>query len=227
MRRTQIFVTAETLLVAVVLMLIFSAGVAVPVNAQTTVVSIKPAEVEVPEPGQIFTVDVNITDVTNLYGYEFKLFWKNDVLNLTTAVRPPGHFLEPVISPENIFAGKWEIKNDFNATHGRFWAVVTLTAPETAKNGSGVLARLNFTGINMGTTPLILSNGREGPVKLSDDKVKPIPHTGENGIVTVIPEFSINTVVPLLLIASLTAITAAKLTRSKKRLGANVTKGQL
>jgi len=148
-------------------------------------VSINPPEVTI-EVGQQFTVDLNITDVTNLYGYEIMIWYLNSIVNATKAVRPPGHFMEPS-DPANQFVAKWEIKNNFNATHGRIWLGFTLLAPEPAKSGSGILARITFVGLSEGSTPIILNNypGAQGPVKLADNTGAPIPHTAQDGLVTV------------------------------------------
>lgn len=219
MKNTKILKVGKTLLFATLFLLI-SIAVIKHVNAQTTVVSVKPASVEIPEPNQTFTVDLNITDVTNLFGYELKLWYKNDVLQALSVERPSGHILEPT-DPANQFQAKWEIKNDFNATHGRIWLSFMRLAPETGSNGSGILARVTFNGTNVGTTPLVLNNypGSQGPVKLASYPAgAAITHTADDGAVTVIPEFSIKMILPLLLLTSLIAIGIANLARSKKHL---------
>jgi hypothetical protein len=146
--------------------------------AQTTLLSLKPSEITV-DPDQEFTIDINITNVVNMYAYELKIYYKNSILNATSAVRPPGHFMEPT-DPANQFIPKWEIKNNYNATHGRIWLGFTLLAPEAPKSGSGILARITFQAIGSGTTPLNLKD-----TKLADSSGNPIPHTAQDGLVTV------------------------------------------
>jgi len=184
------------------------------VKAEGTVVSILPTEVTIDEPGQTVTVDLNITEVTNLYAYEIKIWFKNDIVNATEVVRPEGHFLEPS-DPTKEFVVKWEINNTFNGTHGRIWLSYTLLAPETARTGSGILAKITFEGLEIGTTPVILNNypGSQGPVKLADNTASPIPHTVQDGTINVIPEFSITI---LLLILALSSVVLAGLMKSKK-----------
>lgn len=218
MKKTKIFMIGKTLLIATLFSLFISITVIGQVNATTTVVSIKPAAVEVPEPGQTFIVDINITDVTDLFGYEIKLWYANDVLQAISVERPSGHLLEPQ-DPISQFSPKWEIKNDFNATHGRIWLSFTLLAPETGRTGSGILARITFNGTDVGTTSLVLNNypGTQGPVKLASYPAgDPITHTADDGIITVIPEFSIEMILALFLVTSLTAIAVANLARSRK-----------
>lgn len=228
MKNTKILKVGKTLLFATLFLLI-SIAVIKHVNAQTTVVSVKPASVEIPEPNQTFTVDLNITDVTDLFAYEIMLWYKNDVLEATNVERPSGQILEPS-DPANQFQAKWETKNDFNASHGRIWLSFTLLAPETGKSGSGILARVTFNSTNAGTTPLVLNNypGTQGPVKLASYPAgSPITHTADDGAVTVIPEFSIKMILPLLLLTSLIAIGIANLARSKKHLQPTTTKSAL
>lgn len=148
------------------------------VEGQTTVVSMEPAKVKVAL-NQIFTVDINITDVADLFGYEVTVWFKNSVLQAVKAERPVGHFMTPN-DPEKLFVAKWEIKGNYNVTHGRIWLSVILLMPETGKTGSGILARLTFRGIKEASTPLVLD-----PVKLSDSNAQSIDKVVNNGLVSV------------------------------------------
>ncbi len=151
--------------------------------------------------GQEFTVDVNMTDVQNLAGYECALWYDRNIVNATSAVRPAGHFMEP-IDPSNLFVSRWVILNDFNETHGLVWLVLVLFHPELARNGSGVLARITFEGLNAGYTSIVLWHyggpGRSNyslPLKLATFEGNPIPHTATDGSVRVIlPNSSIGDV---------------------------------
>ena len=185
------------------------------VKAQPTVVSILPASVTISNPGETITVDLNITDVVNMYAYEIKIWYLNSILNATEVVRPPGHFMEPS-DPTKQFIPKWEIKNNYNATHGRIWIAFTLLAPESAKTGSGILAKITFKGLSVGSTPIILNNypGTQGPVKLADNTGTPIPHTAQDGLITVIPEFPAMAAIMLMLLL-IAAAYALKVIRLK------------
>ncbi len=127
-------------------------------------------------PGNTVVFHIAVADVANLYAYELKLFYKNNVLNISSAVRPSGHFLQPV-DPGNQFQAKWEILNNFNATHGRAWLGFTLLFPETARSGSGVLADITFTIVGVDSTPLVLAEDI-----LADDLGFEIAHTRSNGL---------------------------------------------
>jgi len=213
----------KILLVVIFFCIIIFIDVVRVVGAEMTVVSVEPAFLEVPELGQLFTIDINISDVSDLFAYEFQLFYKRDVINAVSAVRPLGHFLEPVLNPDNYLEFRWEIKNDFNSTHGRIWLAYTLLAPETGKSGSGVLVRLTFNGTNPGMTPLILADdrGETGQILLvcvryldSDPDVIPIPNTARDGAVNVIPEFSVGMVILFFIAVSFTVVIACM---TKKR----------
>ncbi len=146
-------------------------------------VAIKPPTINTPV-GTVFTVDLNISDVADLFAYEIKIWYLNAVINATNVARPSGHFLEPQFDPSNYFVPRWEIKNNYNATHGRIWLAFTLLAPENGRTGVGILARLTFKGLATGSSPIVLNNypGANGPVILSSSYALPIQHTAADGM---------------------------------------------
>jgi hypothetical protein len=207
----------KTLLLLLLICALNTANSILKVNANpTTTVSILPPTVTINAPGENVTVDLNITDVTNLYGYEIMIWYSNSILNATSAVRPPGHFMEPT-DPAKQFIPKWEIKNNYNATHGRIWLGFTLLAPEAPKSGSGILARITFQGLSIGTTQIkILYPGYQYPAKLADNTGAPIPNTAQDGEIIVIPEFP-SMVIPLILVLPFTAAYTLKTIRAKRK----------
>jgi len=126
------------------------------VSAATTRLYIDPDSIidESMVPGTSFNLTIKVSDVVNLYAYEYKIYYDRTILNCTKAARPAGHFLEPQIDPGSQFIPKWEIKNDFNATHGRIWLSFTLLAPEAARTGSGILTIVTFRVQGLGATLL-------------------------------------------------------------------------
>jgi len=125
--------------------------------------------------GSNVTVTLAVTDVADLVAYEVKIHYNNTVLNVINATRPIGSILEPRISPNNWFTPKWELKNDFNATHGRIWLSLTLLSPETARSGSGPLARITFQILSTGDTAIALEE-----TKLADKSANAITHEIQN-----------------------------------------------
>lgn len=148
------------------------------VSAATTKLQINPPSIvdETLTPGKNITIAVKVADATDMFAYEFKIYFKNTILNATKAIRPPGHFLEPQIDPGYQFIPKWEIKNNYNATHGRVWLSFTLLAPEVARTGSGTLVQVTLGILAIGETPLTFVES-----KLADSGGGSIPHDDENG----------------------------------------------
>jgi hypothetical protein len=206
----------STILLAMTLMA-FTLVFAPSARASDTVVSVLPATVDITAVGETQTVDINITDVTNLYAYEMKVWYNSSIVNATAAVRPSGHFLEPVDLGSQ-FVPKWILNYTQNSTHGMCWLGFTLLTPELARNGSGILVRITFKGIAEGSTPIVLNNypGTSGPIKLANNEPVPIVHTATNGAVNVIQEFLVILLLPIFAITSLIAISIAKLRRKRQ-----------
>jgi hypothetical protein len=203
------------LLLLIIIYALTLANSTLKVDAQTTKLSILPSTVTINNPGENVTVDLNITDVTNLYAYEIKIYYLNSIVNATSVVRPPGHFMEPT-DPANQFIPKWEIKNDYNATHGQIWIGFTLLNPEPAKSGSGILAKITFEGLSVGTTQVtIIYPGYQYPAKLANNAAQPIPNMAESGTITVVPEFP-SMAIPILMLMFTTAY-ILKITRVSKK----------
>jgi hypothetical protein len=103
--------------------------------------------------GDTFTIDiyVNITDpdgggpALGLYAWEFKLYYRNDKLNLTNDVThlPFGDWATP-----NNFPAGAGVQQNFNATHGRYWkglsAVPTVMPFPTPFTGVMSISTLTF-----------------------------------------------------------------------------------
>ena len=205
-------------ILATIVLLTFAMAFTPLVKADEAVVSIEPSTVDISAVGQTQTVDVNITGVSLMYAYEIKLWYMNNILNTTVSnvVRPTGHFLEPTEDPGNFYQAKWLVNQTQNATNGLVWASVTLLNPESPRNGSGILFRVTFTGVAVGSTPLVLADypGSQGPVKLSDNGAQPIAHTVSNGTINVIPEIMM--LLPIFAVTSLVAVSIAKLRKRKQ-----------
>lgn len=164
------------------------------VNAQTITLNVDPPQLTV-DLGEQFTVKVNITNVEDpgLYAYEFKLYFNKTLLNVTSAGYPPDHFLAGVPN----FAVPVNTTEANNVGYVHFGVTILVDQPQT---GSGILTTVNFTGIGVGTSLLEIKD-----VLLLDIDGNEFPYSGNNGVVTVIPEFTL----ALLLFAflSLTLVT--------------------
>ena len=137
--------------------------------------------------GQTFTVNVDVSNVINMYGYEFKLAWNYSVVELKSAIRPPGHFMEPVLDPGDYFVGIWKLNESRAGGLQTAHFGYTLIAPEPAKNGSGILVTLTYRALAIGSTLLDLNN-----TKLADNTAGPIVHSDVDGLVNVNPPLSVS-----------------------------------
>jgi len=167
-----------------VLLMILTTAVSPNACAYSTAkVFVQPQSTVVKDVSETFTVNVNVANVNNLYGYEFRLFYNTAILDGINVELPLEHFLTPTQSSTNIFIAKLEIKDDFNATHGRVWVAATLLKPEPSKNGSGVFAAITFTVTTPDSSYLKLQG-----VKLGNPTVQPIAHDVIDGGVVVAHE---------------------------------------
>ena len=139
--------------------------------------------------GSTFTVNVNIYDVTDLWLYEFWLFYDTTVLDCVDVTFPPGHFLTPVIDPGNIWTYQ-DVTENYNATHGRVLVAASLFYPEPAKNGSGVLATITFKATALGGPSALHLD----ETILADSRMVDIDHMTIDGYVTIISATSTTSV---------------------------------
>ncbi|MFP3985077.1 MAG: cohesin domain-containing protein [Candidatus Bathyarchaeia archaeon] len=175
--------------------------------AQNTMVYIDPPFHEAQQVGQTFSINVSISNVENLYGYDFILWYNTTLLDCINVEWPRGHLLTPTLNPSNI----WKIKA-LNETIGAVRVVATLLGDEPSKNGSGILVTITFHTNAIGGPSLLRLHwpGYDYPVKLSDKDANPISCQATDGEVTVIPELSLLSVTLLAMITTLTIIILRK-----------------
>jgi len=168
MHRKSIAVT-----ICLALLLVSMIPLVAKVSAATTKLYINPDSIvnESLTPGTSFNITVKISDVADMFAYEFKIYYNRTILNCTKAIRPAGHFLEPQLDPGSQFIPTWELKDNFNATHGRLWLSFTLMAPEAGRSGSGTLVQITFKILALGNTPITL-----GETQLVDGAAQLISH---------------------------------------------------
>jgi hypothetical protein len=130
---------------------------------------------------QTFTMNITIANVTNLYSYEYKLFYNKTIVQALSADLPSNHFLKPV-DPAKILIQK-EVNNNYNSTHGRVWFSASLLNPEIAKGGNGPLTIITFKAMSRGSTLVHF----EGTRLDTPAPVTPISHTTQDGQVIVNP----------------------------------------
>jgi hypothetical protein len=142
--------------------------------------SVDPPVITGLEMGVSFTVNITITNVTDLYGWQFTLYYKSSVLNATGVSEGP--FLKQ--DGANTFFFMAEFTDNYNVTHGQIVLTASRIAPTvTGTNGTGTIAAVAFKTVAYGNSPLDLTD-----TKLSDSTEpfgKEISHEVHDGRVHV------------------------------------------
>ncbi|RLI43913.1 hypothetical protein DRO69_08575 [Candidatus Bathyarchaeota archaeon] len=144
-------------------------------NPTTPILYIDPPSTTV-NATETFNINATIKDVTDLAGWELKLYYRNSILAAVKATEGP--FLKQGGSTAFFTV---DFNNNYNTTHGRIWLTCTLLGNVSGVNGSGTLATITFQAVAGGNTALHLAD-----TVLGDSQANPINHTTNDGEVTVI-----------------------------------------
>jgi len=147
------------------------------------------------EPGTTFIVNITVSDVTNLKKWAVDIEWDPTIVRVTegdpNGTKPThGETNKRFNIYEGPFlkqAGSTHFEVSYmNNTRGVVGLYCDLTTPGSSATGSGVLATINFTLIEKGTTKLdiIGPNYEEGTSTLTGANLQPIPHADSDGIVS-------------------------------------------
>ena len=117
--------------------------------------------------GSALSVSVNVANVSNLYGYDFKLYYDTRILDIKNVTE--GTFLK---SKGSTFFRVKEMKDNYNSTHGRVWMYSTMLSPAKPASGSGTVAIIEFKGVKAGTATINLYdtklvNSNSGRINIS------------------------------------------------------------
>jgi len=160
--------TFITIAIIMVCMLMTSIG-----QASPTTIGIDPSEVKDLDPGQSFSVNITVTDVTDLYSWSVNLTFDPAVLNVENVTEGPflkqAHNTVPLpVNIDNaagfVFAG----------------AIFMIPLPENGSTGSGVLATIVFTVKGSGATDLHFELHKLHTV-ISTNQIL-ITHTATDGV---------------------------------------------
>ncbi len=125
--------------------------------------------------GDSFSVNITVSSVTDLAGWEFKLYYLSSRLNGTNIVEGP--FLKEAGST---YFATINFTDNYNSTHGLAWVACALLGAPLGVSGNGVLARITFEARQLGALSLSFAD-----TWLTDSQ--PIPHTALDGIVQILP----------------------------------------
>jgi len=143
-------------------------GLALP---DSTVVSLDPVLSHEVVGNDIY-VNVVVSNVVNLYYWEFKLFYETNCLNALSVAEGP--FLKSFAGAVGTFCTTQLIDDAYNSTHGVVWALCIMEGqPPNPATGNGVLATIKFRGTNGGVSHMALAD----PVRLDNSWAQSIPCT--------------------------------------------------
>ena len=168
------------LLVSTILM-----GASEPLRASPlTIVSFDPIEIQVPNVGENFTINVNLTDIEDLGAWEFKLDYNTTILNVTYVSASSDTANNTDWLPDPGAGWVPDGPPTIDETNGIVWvgALVPTTAPGTGLYGNITLVTINATAAAVGNSTLHLYD-----VVLGDWIGDPVDHTVEDGEAIVLP----------------------------------------
>lgn len=124
-----------------------------------------------------FAINISIANITDLYGWEFKLYYNNTMLNGTGIIEGP--FLS---TGGSTYFDILDFNDAYNATYGRVWVTGALLGNVSGVNGSGVLASIVLKCKEFGNSVLHLVD-----TTLGDPEGVAIIHTAVGGTVETWP----------------------------------------
>jgi hypothetical protein len=144
------------------------------VSAESTEVVLDPS-VSTVKVGDVFSVNVDVTNVVNLTAWQLYIYYLSAVINCTNVAE--GSFLK---TGGGTYFGE-NITDNYNSTHGRVLAYSTLLGM-TSASGGGVILNATFKALSAGSTALELAD-----TQLADEKIPPqqISHQNFGGTVIV------------------------------------------
>jgi len=113
--------------------------------ASSTTVSVSPSTITA-SVGQNFTVNVTVSNIYDLYGWQFRLNWTAGLIEVVKVIEGP--FLK--------LGGSTYFYWNANSTAGRMVADCTLLGNVPGVSGSGTLATITFNVKGVGQSPLTL-----------------------------------------------------------------------
>lgn len=126
------------------------------VMASITTLSVQPKITKIWGIDETLNINITITDVNNLYGWEARIYYDPKILNGTNIVEGP--FLKSGGSTYNITS----FDDNYNSTHGRAMVAFTLIGNVSGVSGIGVLATITFKTKGLGVSLLDFAETRLG-----------------------------------------------------------------
>lgn len=164
--------------------------------------------------GTSFSIDIDISTVDDLYGWEFKLYYDTTIITATSVTN--GTFLSQS-EAKNSFFSAIEVDDSYNSTHGRVWASSTLLGVVQGTSGSGTLATISFNIDSSDTSPLNLTDTYLTAYEYGTNRLYMQNHQVTHGEVTVtgVPEFPFGAALEIALAATVIFVWTRKRRKTK------------
>ena len=137
------------------------------------VVTVNP-KISVKAPGESFEINVTVSDVSDLYGWEFNITFDPAILNVENVTEGP--FLKQAGST-------WPLPTTIDNDAGFvFKGSALFPPPETGASGNGTLATITFNVTVEGESNLSFSESKLRTMDLDEGIPVPIEHTTIDGV---------------------------------------------
>jgi general secretion pathway protein D len=147
---------------------------------QATTLSVQPTNSFGINLGDTFSINITVSDVIDLDGWQFNLYYESAVLNATGYSEGP--FLKT--GGSSTFFSAFSFTDHYNDTFGLVTLNCLRFSIPTGVDGSGTLATITFKGVGSGPSVLHFGGGLL-PLKLFDSANQLIPFTLIDGLVYV------------------------------------------
>jgi hypothetical protein len=127
-------------------------------------------------PTSTFSVNVTISDATDLNMWSMSIYYNNTVLGVANSVE--GSFMNSV-GPTTFASNTTQ---NYNATSGRLTLSCNFTSGSVGASGSGTLATITFQVLANGSTPIVMAD-----IQMTDSFSRSISYTETNGSFSNIP----------------------------------------
>jgi hypothetical protein len=175
--------------------------------------SVDPATTTITSLPATFSIDINITNAEDLYGWEFKLTYNKTLLTATKAAE--GTFLNASGGKSSFFS-VIQLNDSYTGTLGLVWATATLIGDIAPTTGDGTLATVDFSvDTSPGSSALNLYNSYLVGYNYTGDKTTFfISHGDVDGTVTVtgavVPEFPFGAALEIGLVVAIVYVVLRK-----------------
>jgi len=179
MKKTKIVIW---ILLSTLLLSIYGSVLTTRASSSTTKLYVDPASVT-GAVGSTFTINVKISDVTNLYGIDIQLGWDPTIIkyvdhqtHIPVEDHPDGVLHSPVLSIKDVVDETGGLVSQGAEKGTLYWLAVTSMAPADPFDGSGIVFEMTFEVVSVGSCLIEITAST-----LADSLGAPMDHEAING----------------------------------------------